>query len=120
MCVYMCICVNAVCVCGRLCVCVSMRCVCMCAATYSTIPRFYNNAYIYILTVFSSYCVGNENSIKGFLEQFSDSFMEDACAEEVAPELEIRHVISKRVETKIERALDPKDANRILYKYLYY
>ena len=44
--------------------------------------------------------------------------MEDACAEEVASQLRRRDVISKRVETKIERADDPKDANGILYDHL--
>ena len=44
--------------------------------------------------------------------------MEDACAEVVASELRRRQVIPKRVETKIERALDLNEANGLLYDHL--
>ena len=45
--------------------------------------------------------------------------MKDAGAKEVASELRRRKVIPERVETKIERALDRKTANGLLYDHLH-
>ena len=44
--------------------------------------------------------------------------MKDASAREVASELRRRQVIPEPVETKIERALDRKTANGLLYDHL--
>ena len=45
--------------------------------------------------------------------------MKDAGAKEVASELRRRKIIPEHVETKIERALDRKTANGLLYDHLY-
>ena len=45
--------------------------------------------------------------------------MRNAGAKEVASELRRRKVIPEAVETKIERALDRKTANGLLYDHLY-
>ena len=44
--------------------------------------------------------------------------MKDAGAQQVASELRRRQVIPEHVETKIERALDRKTANGLLYDHL--
>ena len=87
-------------------------CIYVCCYTSAILQQ-----YMCLHTVLLS-CVGDVKPIKGFLEQFYGSFMEDACAEVVASELRRRQVISKRVETKIERALDLNEANGLLYDHL--
>ena len=58
-------------------------------------------------------------STKPFLQKFCPRFENDAGAKEVASELRRRKVIPEQVETKIERALDRKTANGLLYDHLY-
>ena len=58
------------------------------------------------------------NDFEKFLQSISWMFKRDAGAKEVASELRRRKVIPERVETKIERALDRKMANGLLYDHL--
>ena len=57
-------------------------------------------------------------STEPFLRKFCPQFENDAGAKEVASELRRRKVIPEQVETKIERALDRKTANGLLYDHL--
>ena len=58
-------------------------------------------------------------ALERFLNKFYEMFMKDAGAKEVASELRRRQVIPEPVETKIEKALDRKTANGLLYDHLY-
>ena len=72
------------------------------------------------LTYVHSFCVCLEmNDVEKFLQSFSGMFMRNAGAKEVASELRRKQVIPETVETKIERALDRKTANGLLYDHLY-
>ena len=58
-------------------------------------------------------------ALERFLNQFHEIFITSAGAKEVASELRRRKAIPEPVETKIERALDRKTANGLLYDHLY-
>ena len=76
--------------------------------------------YIHIanIKILLFFCTGNDESVKGFLEHFVVSFMEDACAKEMAPMLKRRKVIPEAVETRIKQAEDTEGANGHLYDHL--
>ena len=72
--------------------------------------------------IFCAYCVFltiGVKAVESFLKQFCNLFKKNAGAQEVASELRRRQVIPEPVETKIERALDRKTANGLLYDHLY-
>ena len=78
--------------------------------------------YMYGWLVFIASCdyfSPGSKDVERFLEPFFEMFMRNAGAKEVASELRRRKVIPERVETKIERALDRKTANGLLYDHLY-
>ena len=72
----------------------------------------------YLLQIVCIFSLGSKD-VERFLEPFSEMFMTYAGAKEVASELRRRKVIPEPVETKIERALDRKTANGLLYDHLY-
>ena len=72
----------------------------------------------YLLQVVCIFFLGSKD-VERFLEPFSEMFMTYAGAKEVASELRRRKVIPERVETKIEKTLDRKTANGLLYDHLY-
>ena len=99
-----------------MCVCV---CVCVCVQVCTLRSIILDNTY-YICTYVHSFCIYLDmNDIEKFLQSFSWMFMRNAGAKEVASELRRRQVIPEPVETEIERALDRKTANGLLYDHLY-
>ena len=75
----------------------------------------YIHRYVEILLFFH---IGDDESVKSFLEHFIVSFMEDACAKETAHMLRRRKVIPEAVETRIKQAEDTEGANGHLYDHL--
>ena len=74
--------------------------------------------YIGNIEILLFFLIGDDESVKGFLKHFEDSFMEDACAKETARKLRRKGVIPEDVETDIERAKDREGANEELYDHL--